>query len=136
MTRPAPALIAFMIGAAIAGCGGGSDDDASRAVEDVLRTVQINGAQLLPDGTLVANLNVCNAGENTVRVSEARDEVVVTAKTDGPVGGDDCSDGVTVPLDDPLGDRQLVDGSTGGTDPRRKGGGVAPMCLMTVVGSR
>lgn len=111
MTRSA--LLAFMVGASLAGCGGVSDDDASTAVEVGLRTVQINRAQLLPDGTLVANLNVCNAGENAVRVSEASDEVVVTAETNGPVAGDDCSDGVTGPLDDPLGDRQLVDGSTG-----------------------
>jgi hypothetical protein len=110
MTRSA--LIAFMIAAALAGCGGGSDDAASRAVEDSFRTVEINGAQLRPDGTLIANLDACDAGEYTVRVSEADDEVVVTVRADALVTGDLCSDGATVPLDEPLGDRELVDGST------------------------
>lgn len=108
------ALVACLVGFALAGCSDDSEEsDASARDGSPLRAVEINGAQLLPDGRLVANLNVCNAGENTVQVSESDGEVLVTARTDGPVAGDECSDGIAVPLNDPLGDRELVDGTTG-----------------------
>lgn len=108
------ALLACLAGFAFSGCSADSQEpEASAGDDSPLRAVEIHGAQLLPDGRLVANLNVCNAGENTVQVSESDSEVQVTARTDGPIVGDECSDGIAVPLSSRLGDRELVDGTTG-----------------------
>lgn len=102
-----------LLGLAVAGCGEGSDEPATATGGDSLRPVGINGAQLFADGRLVANLNVCNADENTVEVSEGDGDVQALARTGGPVAGDECSDGIEIPLDSPLGDRALIDGTTG-----------------------
>lgn len=107
------ALLACVAGFAFAACSADSQEPDASGDDSPLRAVEIHGAQLLPDGRLVANLNVCNAGENAVQVSESDGEVLVTARTDGPVVGDDCSDGIGVPLSSRLGDRELVDGTTG-----------------------
>ena len=77
------------------------------------RTAEILEARLEGPSTLVLTVSACNAGSNEVDLVERRSEVVLTVTTDDPVGGDDCADGVTVALEDPLGDRRIVDGGTG-----------------------
>jgi hypothetical protein len=98
----------------VAACSGGDDDVVQAEGPAGDREAELAGAQLLGARTLVVNLNACN-GENSrvTAIEETADAVTVTARTDDPPGGDDCSDGVTVRLGDPLGVREVIDGSTG-----------------------
>ncbi len=62
--------------------------------------------------TLVFQVNTCNEDRTSVSVVESDTEIVVTASTRtsfGCSGGDDCSDPRSVQLDEPLGDRQILD---------------------------
>ncbi len=72
-------------------------------------------AHLFPDGrTLSVGVNSCN-GTPTADVDQGTDEVRITAEAYIP-GGDDqdsCMDEVTVGLTEPLGNRRVVDGTTG-----------------------
>jgi hypothetical protein len=87
-------------GTALLGCGGRRD---ARIIDAVLQG----------DRTLVLTISACNANDNRTETAEERDTVTVAVTTDDPPGGDDCADGVVVELAGPLGDRALVDGSTG-----------------------
>lgn len=71
---------------------------------------------------LVVEVNTCNQSSTEVAVSESDDLVVVTASTGLSLscGGDDCSDGRTVDLSEPVGDRRIVDGD--GEEVRRSDG--------------
>jgi hypothetical protein len=69
-------------------------------------SVQNNGT------TLVFQVNTCNDDSTSVSVATSDTEIVVTATTRdrfGCGGGDDCSDPRSVQLDEPLGDRQILD---------------------------
>lgn len=62
--------------------------------------------------TLVFQVNTCNEDSTSVSVVESETDIVVTASTRtsfGCSGGDDCSDPRSVQLDEPLGDRQILD---------------------------
>jgi hypothetical protein len=61
--------------------------------------------------TLNLIVDTCNA-DLTTEVEESRSRVVVTLKARNDTS-DDCLDGVVVHLDQPLGDRRLLDGGTG-----------------------
>ena len=64
------------------------------------------------DATLLLQVNTCNEDSTSVSVDESDSEIVVTASTRarfGCSGRDDCSDPRSVQLDEPLGDRQIVD---------------------------
>jgi hypothetical protein len=81
-------------------CSGRTDVE----VQEV--SVQNEGA------TLVFQVNTCNEDSTSVSVVESDTEIVVTATTRagfGCSGGDDCSDPRSVQLDEPLGDRQILD---------------------------
>jgi hypothetical protein len=68
----------------------------------------------LGDGprTLVVNLAACGAVRNAVDVSEDASRVLLYARTTG--GGDAfCSDGITVSLNQDLGQRTVIDGQSG-----------------------
>ena len=76
----------------------------------------INEAGASGDGkTLVLSMKDCH-GDYDVDIDEGLERVTVTA-TDkrSPIrlGGDDCSDQLTVELVEPLGERHLIDGSNG-----------------------
>lgn len=82
-------------------CSGRTDVE----VQEV--SVQNEGA------TLVFQVNTCNEDSTSVSVVESDTDIVVTASTRasfGCSGGDDCSDPRPVQLDEPLGDRQILDG--------------------------
>ena len=70
-------------------------------------------ARLTDGRTLSLNLEACNATSNRAEVDERPGIVTMRVTTDGPPGGDDCSDGITVDLEGPLAGRRLRDGSTG-----------------------
>jgi hypothetical protein len=95
----AAGVLALLL-AATAGCG---EDRRQVAIFDVS-----------PDGPtrLVLSVESCNASPRA-HVDEHDDRVVVTVTADDRDDMDDCADGVVVELDEPLGDRELVDGSTG-----------------------
>ena len=76
------------------------------------RDAKIYQATLQGDRTLVLSIDACN-GSNTAETTERSDQVRVKVRTDEARGGDDCSDVVTIQLKEPLGDRPLIDGSTG-----------------------
>jgi len=82
------------------GCGGRRD---ARIVDAVLEG----------ERTLVLNIDACNADENRVATTEDWETVRVSVTTDDAPGGDDCADGVRVELAAPLGDRELIDETTG-----------------------
>jgi hypothetical protein len=46
-------------------------------------------------------------------VNESAQTVTIPVVTDDPAAGADCADGLRVVLNEPLGARDLVDGSTG-----------------------
>jgi hypothetical protein len=68
--------------------------------------------------TLNLIVDTCNA-DLTTKVEESRSRVVVTVKARNDTS-DDCLDGVVVHLDQPLGDRRLLDGGTGGLVPVKR----------------
>lgn len=66
-----------------------------------------------PDGRSIAvAVDSCNA-EPVVEIGEQSADRVVVSATAERNAGRDCADVVSVVLDEPLGDRRLVDGSTG-----------------------
>jgi hypothetical protein len=76
------------------------------------RDAKIYRATLQGDRTLVLELDACN-GSNEAKTTERPDQVRVDVRTDDAPGGDDCSDVITIQLNEPLGDRPVIDGSTG-----------------------
>jgi outer membrane murein-binding lipoprotein Lpp len=68
--------------------------------------------------TLNLIVDTCNA-DLTIEVEESRSRVVVTVKARNDTS-DDCLDGVVVHLDQPLGDRRLLDGGTEGLVPVKR----------------
>jgi hypothetical protein len=77
------------------------------------RDAKIVDAVLEGERTLVLGIDACNADENRVSTTEDPETVRVSVTTDDAPGGDDCADGVTVELAAPLGDRELIDETTG-----------------------
>jgi hypothetical protein len=61
------------------------------------------------DRTLTLVLNACNS-DPVVRVEASANEVVLDVR--GEPTQNDCADGATVRLDQPLGDRELIDGGS------------------------
>lgn len=81
-------------------------------------TAQIFEAYVTEDGReLQLGVNSCNADLKVeVREDEERVAIRVTVRNDTM---DDCMDGVTVALEEPLGERELVDAATGQAVPVR-----------------
>jgi hypothetical protein len=101
-TALATSLCCLMIG-----CGDG--DDA--------RVVEVIGGQVEAESPtdLSLSLGACRSSVEDTSVTESRDEVRVEVTV---TGGDNqlrCSDLVTVSLEQPLGDRKVVDESNGAT---------------------
>ena len=73
---------------------------------------EIREVYLRSDGvTLEFGVNTCNADLDAVVVeSDTTAEVTITAENDTT---DDCADSIVNTLDQPLGDRQPINGSTG-----------------------
>lgn len=71
---------------------------------------------MLPEGdpqTLIVGVNTCNA-DPRVAVVEGEQSITLTVRADRqPFGSDDCADSLSVPLEEPLGDRRVVDDVTG-----------------------
>lgn len=78
--------------------------------------VTIQGVTASGDGTvLTLSLSSCNA-DLTVNYSEDEDALMILVQQRGSLlalGGDDCSDLDTIVLDEPLGDRLVIDEQTG-----------------------
>ncbi|MDX1659120.1 MAG: hypothetical protein R3343_09900 [Nitriliruptorales bacterium] len=55
----------------------------------------------------------CNGEPEVTKLEETNDEVRVEVVSQRQRGGDDCLDGVQVELDRPLGDRALIDVTSG-----------------------
>lgn len=62
---------------------------------------------------VTVSIESCNAEDIDLTVDESDTEVVVGARVTNPADGDDCADGATFTLVEPLGERRLVDGVTG-----------------------
>ena len=76
------------------------------------RDAEVQSYAVVDDGnTLVFQVNTCNEDSTEVTVVETPTAVIVTATTDRSFscGRDDCSDPRPVGLDEPLGDRVVVD---------------------------
>ncbi len=73
---------------------------------------EITEVYLRSDGVAIEfGVNTCNADLDAVVVeSDTAVEVTITAENDTT---DDCADSIAITLDQPLGDRQLINGSTG-----------------------
>ena len=88
----------------LAGVSGACSGRTDVEVQEV--SVQNEGA------TLVFQVNTCNEDSPSVSVVEFDTAIVVTASSRASFGcsaGDDCSDPRSVELDEPLGDRQILD---------------------------
>lgn len=89
-----------MLTCGVASCGSGGTE-----------IVDVYG---LPDSTtLELSVDTCDALSISVDVEEDADEVRLTVTTEGGDEGPECLDSVDVELDEPLGDRRVVDTSTG-----------------------
>lgn len=90
--------------------GACSDEASSPQVER--QPVEVLSAKVQPSGELTVAVDACQ-GDPEVQVEESDEvvRVVATVVVPGPA----CADGVTVPLDRPLGERRLVDSHTGET---------------------
>ena len=73
---------------------------------------EITEVYLRSDGvTIEVGVNTCNADLNAVVVeSDTTVKMTITAENDTT---DDCADSIAITLDQPMGDRQLINGSTG-----------------------
>jgi hypothetical protein len=63
-------------------------------------------------------LGSCHADIDEIELDEARDEIRVTVWVRGGTS-EDCADGTIVDLAQPVGDRRVVDGSSGEVVARR-----------------
>lgn len=106
MRRVAVALVLVSLGAC-------SDEASSRGDADRQAVVVLSGT-VQPSGELTVSVESCQ-GDPEVSVEETdravRIEVVATVHAVGPA----CADGAAVPLEQPLGERSLVDTHTGET---------------------
>ena len=91
-----------MVALSAAGCGGGVRD----APVTALQFIGTDGR------VLTVGIDSCNA-EPTLVIGEQSDARVVLAATAERNAGGDCADGGVVTLDEPLGDRALLDATTG-----------------------
>lgn len=110
-TGPIKLVLIVLCGAALTGCGDESGDDPAESSER--RPAEIIDARLEGESTVILSIEACNAETNRATVTETEREVVVSVTTDDLVLDDMCADGLVVDLEEPLGDRQLVDGTTG-----------------------
>jgi hypothetical protein len=95
--KPRLILLAFVL---ITGC---SSKDAVGVAGDV---------EPHPDGrTLSFAVNSCHGGPET-SAEESTTQVRIEVRSDTS-GEDECADGATVELEQPLGDREVVDAKTG-----------------------
>lgn len=76
------------------------------------RNVKVSSYVLDEPSTLTLFLESCNA-EPEAELSESVSEVWVRVVSNEPETGNLCQDGLKVTLDSPLGDRRLIDASTG-----------------------
>lgn len=99
---------------AITACGSADDNPVEMEGPRGPREAAIVLAELDDDErTLVISFDACDADNNDATVSESTDTVTVTVVTDDPPGGPSCADGLRITLDEALGSRNLIDGSTG-----------------------
>ena len=98
---------------AAAACSGEGGDVVRADGPPGEREAELVWAELQDPLTLLLSVGACNAENNQATVDETAEAVTVTVVTDDPSGGADCADGVRVVLDEPLGVRELIDGSTG-----------------------
>lgn len=104
MSRHSPWLLTITVGFLVGACGLGSD------------TAMINKVYADPTDTIL-DLGVasCNA-TITYEVAETSTTVTITVTTENSTSGD-CLDQLFVELDDPVGQRQIIDGSSGAVIP-------------------
>lgn len=80
-----------------------------------MRTPTVTEVALL-DGatrTLTVAVNTCNATPRAA-VTETDQVVSISVRSDRPpFGSDDCADSIDIELEEPLGERRVVDGTSG-----------------------
>ena len=85
--------------------------------------VEVMGGQEIDDTHLLLMVASCGGDPDLVSLAEEEDAVtVVVESTTGQPAGD-CQDVVEVELMSPLGDRTVVDGTSGQTEPIQDGSG-------------
>lgn len=63
--------------------------------------------------TLTVSVNTCNANPRAA-VVEGEQQITITVEADRqPLGLDDCADSIAIELEEPLGDRRVIDGTSG-----------------------
>ncbi|MGH1491805.1 MAG: hypothetical protein ACRBK7_20850 [Acidimicrobiales bacterium] len=80
------------------------------------RTTSVGAAFLYDPATFEVIVDSCNGDPQLVDLDESTDEVRIRVVSWHPGyfdGGDDCLDQLEVTLTEPLGDRRLVDASSG-----------------------
>ncbi len=79
--------------------------------DDGVSDSEILSATLLSETRLALAVGSCNATSIDVDTVESDVEVVITLRSHDDAATEDCADGTTVTLAEPLGDRTLVDGA-------------------------
>ena len=79
--------------------------------------VAVMDAWLSPEGTLVLHVPTCGGDPVLDLLDETDDHVRVAVVSTKQMfrGGNDCKDGLEVPLQQPLGDRAIIDVTSGKT---------------------
>jgi hypothetical protein len=97
---------------ALTGCAdtGASGSDAGERV-----STRITSYRVVEPSQVQLSVESCNAAPAVAEVRESEQEVVVRVVADAPdpEGQDLCGDGVNLDLRAALGDRQMVDATTG-----------------------
>jgi hypothetical protein len=102
--RLATAAGCALVGAlALAGCG----------PNEQRGPVTLTTATLEAPARLRIEVPSCNGNPEVTDLDQADDAVTVEVTTTTRREGDDCLDAVTIDLDEPLGDRHLIDGKSG-----------------------
>jgi hypothetical protein len=88
---------------ALVGCG-----PNERRAPVYLTTARLEGAE-----RLVIEVPSCNGEPVITELVQEADGVTVAVTSTTRREGDSCLDGVTIDLDEPLGDRPVIDGTSG-----------------------
>ncbi len=118
MIRTSTAAVAAAL-VLLAGCGGTSADDSQVGSESVTerRAVSPDGVSLASPSELGVGVPSCNGDPVVDELIEDDEQVSIQIVTTIVISGpsDDCADGLTVTLEDPLNGRAVVDLVSGET---------------------
>jgi hypothetical protein len=109
-------LSAALLGAALTGCTNGASDNDSRAGAEA--QYEISQVRLMSESMIEVSWEICAPGGGMPDHELKQTSQAVAVSMSGPrsylpESDQTCSSSVRIPLDSPLGQRDVVDGNTG-----------------------